>query len=64
MENPEEQKPIHVVHCRECKPDAPDPLVVRCPTCGVPPGVRCKLSSGEPRTGPHRERRFVAKDNS
>jgi hypothetical protein len=37
-------------------------LAVRCPTCGAPPGVRCELNTGQPRTEPHRDRRMIAKD--
>jgi hypothetical protein len=39
-------------------------LAVRCPICGAPPGVRCELSTGLPRTEPHRERRLTARDSS
>lgn len=39
-------------------------LVVRCPTCGAKPGEKCELSSGQPRTDPHRDRRLVASDSS
>jgi hypothetical protein len=37
-------------------------LAVRCPTCGAAPGEKCELSTGQPRTNPHRDRRLVAKD--
>jgi hypothetical protein len=39
-------------------------LTVRCPTCGAKPGEKCELTTGEPRTDPHRDRRLIAKDNS
>jgi len=34
-------------------------LKVRCPTCGAKPGEKCELSTGLPRTDPHRNRRLV-----
>ena len=37
-------------------------LAVWCPTCGAKPGEKCELSSGQPRTDPHRDRRLVASD--
>jgi hypothetical protein len=37
-------------------------LSVRCPTCGAKPGEKCELSTGQPRTAPHRDRRLVAAD--
>lgn len=36
-------------------------LAVRCPTCGAAPGEKCELSTGQPRTDPHRDRRSIAK---
>jgi hypothetical protein len=33
-------------------------LAIRCPTCGAKPGEKCELSTGQPRTTPHRERRL------
>jgi hypothetical protein len=38
-------------------------LVVHCPTCGAAPGEKCELSTGQPRTNPHRDRRVIAKDS-
>jgi len=38
-------------------------LSVRCPTCGAAPGKQCELSTGQPRTDPHRDRRVIAKDS-
>ena len=35
---------------------------VPCPTCGAKPGEKCELSTGLPRTNPHRDRRLVASD--
>ncbi len=35
-------------------------LTVRCPTCGAKPGEKCELSTGQPRTEPHRDRRLAA----
>jgi hypothetical protein len=37
-------------------------LAIRCPTCGAAPGEKCELSTGQPRTEPHRDRRLIAKD--
>jgi hypothetical protein len=35
-------------------------LEVRCPTCGAKPGEKCELSTGQPRTDPHRDRRLAS----
>jgi hypothetical protein len=37
-------------------------LAVRCPTCGAAPGQKCELSTGQPRTTPHRDRRLISAD--
>jgi hypothetical protein len=37
-------------------------LAVRCPTCGAKVGEKCELSTGQPRTDPHRDRRLAASD--
>jgi len=37
-------------------------LAVRCPTCGAKPREKCELSTGQPRTDPHRDRRLNAAD--
>ena len=37
-------------------------LAIRCPTCGAAPGEKCELSSGQPRTSPHGDRRLIAED--
>ncbi len=37
-------------------------LTVRCPTCGAKPGEKCELSTGQPRTEPHRDRRLAASE--
>jgi len=37
-------------------------LAIRCPTCGAKPGEKCELSTGQPRTDPHRNRRIEASD--
>jgi hypothetical protein len=37
-------------------------LAVRCPTCGAAPREKCELSTGQPRTEPHRDRRLIAAD--
>jgi hypothetical protein len=39
-------------------------LAVPCPTCGAKPGEKCELIAGQPRTGPHRDRRLIAKDQT
>jgi hypothetical protein len=33
---------------------------VRCPTCGAKPGEKCELTTGQPRTDSHRDRRLTA----
>src|SRR5438876_11370452 len=35
---------------------------VPCPTCGAAAGEECELSTGQPRTTPHRDRRLNAAD--
>ncbi len=37
-------------------------LAIRCPTCGAAPKEKCELSTGQPRTEPHRDRRLIAAD--
>ena len=37
-------------------------LAVRCPTCRAGSGEKRELSTGLPRTEPHRDRRLVAKN--
>jgi len=39
-------------------------LAIRCPTCGAKPGEKCELSTGLPRTEPHRDRGLAASDES
>jgi hypothetical protein len=39
-------------------------LTVPCPTCGAKPGEKCQLSTGQPRTDPHRDRRVIAKEQT
>jgi len=38
-------------------------LAIPCPTCGAAPGEKCELSTGQPRTDSHRDRRVIAKDS-
>ena len=38
-------------------------LSVRCPTCGAKPGEKCELSTGLPRTDPHRDRRLAGSES-
>jgi hypothetical protein len=35
-------------------------LSVSCPTCGAARGEMCELNTGQPRNGPHRDRRWYA----
>ena len=37
-------------------------LAVRCPTCGAKLGEKCEVSTGLPRTEPHRDRRLAASE--
>jgi hypothetical protein len=37
-------------------------IAVRCPTCGAAPSEKCELTTGQPRTNPHRDRRVIAKE--
>jgi hypothetical protein len=39
-------------------------LAVPCPTCGATSGAKCELSTGQPRTNSHRDRRLIAKEQS
>jgi hypothetical protein len=47
----------HYVHMKVTEKQT---LAVRCPTCGAKPGEKCELSTGLPRTDPHRDRRLEA----
>jgi len=44
------------------KPTLKQVQAVRCQTCGANPGEKCELSTGQPGTEPHRDRRLVATD--
>ena len=46
------------------KPTLKQVQAVRCPTCGAGPGEKCELSTGQPRTEPHRDRRLEAEDEA
>jgi hypothetical protein len=47
-------------HCVAMRVPQKSVLAVRCPTCGAKPGEKCELSTGLPRTEPHRDRRLGA----
>ena len=47
------------MHCVAMKANKKQALSVRCPTCGAKPGEKCELSTGLPRTEPHRDRRLL-----
>ncbi len=44
------------------KNKAEQALSVSCPTCGAKRGEKCELSTGLPRTEPHRDRRIASKE--
>src|ERR1700679_1715412 len=44
------------------RPSLKQVQAVRCPTCGVGPGEKCQLTTGQPRKEPHRERRLLASE--
>jgi len=44
------------------KPTLKEVQAVYCPTCGAGPGEKCELTTGHPRTQPHRDRRLIAAD--
>jgi len=50
------------VHYAGMKAKQKQALAVRCPTCGAKPGEKCELSTGLPRTEPHRDRRLAASE--
>jgi hypothetical protein len=56
------RKHSDLAHIEAAKPSPKQILSVRCPTCGAKPGEKCELSTGLPRTNPHRDRRLIAKD--
>jgi hypothetical protein len=41
------------------KPTLKQVQAIRCPTCGAGPGEKCELNTGQPRSGPHRDRRLI-----
>jgi hypothetical protein len=49
-------------HYGTMKATQKEALAIRCPTCGAKPGEKCELSTGQPRTYPHRDRRMLALD--
>ena len=58
-----DQLPVErAVHYAIMKVSEKQALSVRCPTCGARPGEKCELSTGLPRTDPHRDRRLAAFD--
>ncbi len=50
--NDEKRKEKTLIFRMHKRANSKDTLSVRCPTCEAPPGVRCKLMSGEPRKTP------------
>ena len=50
------------VHCVAMKVKQKEAMAVRCPTCGAKPGEKSELSTGLPRTEPHRDRRLTASE--
>jgi hypothetical protein len=54
---------IATVHYAAMKAKKDAALTVRCPTCGAKPGEKCELSTGQPRSAPHRDRRLEASKN-
>jgi hypothetical protein len=55
-------EPISCHKLKSKKPTLKQVQAVRCPTCGAGPGEKCELSTGQPRTEPHRDRRLIAAD--
>ena len=47
---------------REAKLAPKQVFSIRCPTCGAARGMKCELTTGLPRTAPHRDRRLIARD--
>jgi len=52
----------YAAHYATMKASEKQALLVRCPACGARPGEKCELSTGLPRTDPHRDRRLAASD--
>jgi hypothetical protein len=50
---------LHYALMRVTKEQA---LAVRCTTCGAKTGEKCELSTGLPRTNPHRDRKLDASE--
>lgn|GEM_PF-7096865 len=48
-----------MLHDEAMKYDPNIVLSVPCPTCGAKSGEKCELSTGLPRTEPHRDRRLA-----
>lgn len=51
-----------IITLKAKKPTLKQVQAVRCPACGAGPGKKCELSTGQPRTEPHRDRRLIAAD--
>jgi len=51
-----------MLHHGAMKAKKKEALAVCCPTCGAKPGEKCELSTGLPRTNPHRDRRLEASE--
>jgi hypothetical protein len=54
---------LHHLTVKAKKPTLKQVQAVRCPTCGAGPGEKCELTTGLPRTEPHRDRRLIAEDD-
>ncbi len=46
------------------KPTVKKVQATRCPTCWAGAGEKCELSTGLPRTNPHRDRLLIAADSA
>jgi len=54
--------PLYIEVCVTKELSPKQVLAVRCPTCGAAPREKCELSTGQPRSSPHRDRMWILKD--